>query len=90
MNFDCGTAILSLMPKIRVVVAIDADLLNAVDALVRQNQTSDRSAAIEAAVAGYVRRLRQDRLASACALLDPAEERGFAEEGMGYEGIGYG
>jgi metal-responsive CopG/Arc/MetJ family transcriptional regulator len=71
------------MPKTKIAVTLEADLLNQVDTLVRQHRFSNRSQAIEAAVAEQVARFRRTRLAEACAQLDPAEERALAEEGLG-------
>lgn len=70
------------MPKTKVAVTLDAELLGEVDALVSQNRFANRSQAIEAAVSEQLVRMRRTRLAEACALLDPAEERALAEEGL--------
>ena len=71
------------MPKTKIAVTLEADLLDQVDALVRQQRFPNRSQAIEAAVAEQLVRLRRTRLAEACAMLDPAEEKALAEEGIG-------
>jgi metal-responsive CopG/Arc/MetJ family transcriptional regulator len=73
------------MPKTKIAVTLEADLLSQVDTLVRQRRFSNRSQAIEAAVAEQVTRIRRTRLAEACAQLDPAEERALAEEGLGID-----
>ncbi len=73
------------MPKTKVAVTLEAGLLAEVDSLVQQHRFANRSQAIEAAVAEQLLRLRRTRLAEACALLDPVEERALAEEGMGIE-----
>ena len=70
------------MAKTKVAVTLDADLLSEVDALVREERFANRSQAIEAAVQEQLVRLKRTRLADACALLDPAEERALAEEGL--------
>jgi metal-responsive CopG/Arc/MetJ family transcriptional regulator len=70
------------MPKTKIAVTLDASLLNQVDALVRDHRYSNRSQAIEAAVAEQLSRFKRTRLAEACARLDPAEERALAEEGL--------
>jgi Arc/MetJ-type ribon-helix-helix transcriptional regulator len=70
------------MPKTKVAVTLEAELLNEVDALVQQHRFANRSQAIEAAVSEQLARLRRTRLAEACALLDPDEERALAEEGL--------
>ncbi|HEX9939658.1 MAG TPA: ribbon-helix-helix domain-containing protein [Longimicrobium sp.] len=64
-------------------MTLEAALLSEVDALVRARKFSNRSQAIEAAVAEQLARFRRTRLADACARLDPAEERALAEEGIG-------
>ena len=71
------------MPKTKVALTLEANLIAEVDALVRQNRFVNRSQAVEAAVAEQLTRLRRTRLAEACALLDPDEERMLAEEGLG-------
>ena len=68
------------MPKTKIAVTLEASLLTEVDALVRNHRFSNRSQAIEAAVAEQLLRFRRTRLAEACARLDPAEERALAEE----------
>ena len=70
------------MAKTKIAVTLDSVLLDELDALVRQNRFPNRSQAIEAAVAEQLARLRRTRLAEACALLDPAEERALADEGL--------
>lgn len=73
------------MPKTKVAVTLEAALLAELDMLVRQQRFANRSQAIEAAVAEQMMRFRRTRLAEACALLDPPEERALAEEGMGVD-----
>jgi metal-responsive CopG/Arc/MetJ family transcriptional regulator len=70
------------MPKTKVAVTLEAELLDEVDALVRQHRFANRSQAIEAAVSEQLVRMRRTRLAEACAMLDPLEERALAEEGL--------
>jgi metal-responsive CopG/Arc/MetJ family transcriptional regulator len=70
------------MPKTKVALTLEAELINQVDALVRQHRFANRSQAIESAVAEQLVRMRRTRLAEACALLDPAEERALADEGL--------
>ncbi|MBB4634331.1 ribbon-helix-helix domain-containing protein [Longimicrobium terrae] len=71
------------MPKTKVAVTIEAGLLDELDLLVRQHRFANRSQAIESAVSEQLTRLRRTRLAEACAMLDPLEERQLAEEGLG-------
>ncbi|HEU0054780.1 MAG TPA: ribbon-helix-helix domain-containing protein [Longimicrobium sp.] len=70
------------MPKMKIAVTLESTLLDEVDTLVRQHRFANRSQAIEAAVSAHMKRVRRTRLAEACALLDPAEERALAEEGL--------
>jgi Arc/MetJ-type ribon-helix-helix transcriptional regulator len=70
------------MPKAKVALTLDADLLERVDQLVARNRFKNRSQAIETALAEKLARLARTRLAEECAKLDPAEEQGLADEGL--------
>lgn len=70
------------MPKTKVALTLDADLLEQVDALVAQQKFRNRSQAIEAALADNLRRLARTRLAREAAKLNPAEEKRLAEDGL--------
>jgi Arc/MetJ-type ribon-helix-helix transcriptional regulator len=70
------------MPKAKVALTLDADLLDRVDQLVARNRFKNRSQAIETALAEKLARLARTRLAEECAKLDPAEEQGLADEGL--------
>jgi metal-responsive CopG/Arc/MetJ family transcriptional regulator len=70
------------MPKTKVALTIDADLLSQLDGLVSQQKFRNRSHAIESAVADKLHRLARTRLARESAKLKPAEEKRFADEGM--------
>lgn len=70
------------MPKTKVAVTIDAELLGRVDRLVARQRFRNRSQAIETALAEKLSRLARFRLAEECAKLDPAEERLLADEGL--------
>jgi len=70
------------MPKTKVALTLDADLLDQVDALVQQGRFPNRSQAVEAALADNLRRLARTRLARECAKANPAEEQRLAEEGL--------
>lgn len=73
------------MTTVKVAVTLDQELLAQIDQLVAQHVFPNRSKAIQAAIADKVARLRQSRLARACADLDPAAEQALAEEGMDQE-----
>ncbi len=70
------------MPKTKVAVSIDAELVGRVDRLVRDRRFPNRSAAFEAALAQVLERLDRGRLVRECAKLDPRRERALAELGL--------
>jgi metal-responsive CopG/Arc/MetJ family transcriptional regulator len=70
------------MPKTKVAITLDAELLERVDELVAQREFRNRSQAIETALAEKLSRSRRTRLARECAKLNPREERALAEEGL--------
>jgi Arc/MetJ-type ribon-helix-helix transcriptional regulator len=71
-----------LMPKAKVALTLDRDLLKEVDDLVDQKRFRNRSQAVESALADKLQRLARTRLARECAKLDPGEEKRLAEEGL--------
>ncbi len=73
------------MAKTKVAVTLDAELVDRLNALVRQARFPNRSQAIETALAEKLERLSRGRLARECARLDRRRERRLAEEGMGQE-----
>ncbi len=70
------------MPKTKVAVTLDTDLVENLDHLVAERRFANRSQAIETAVAEKLTRLAGTRLARECARLDPREEKALAEEGL--------
>jgi len=70
------------MPKTKLAVTLDANLVGELDHLVAERHFPNRSQAIETAVAEKIARLSKTRLARECAKLDPKEERALAEEGL--------
>jgi metal-responsive CopG/Arc/MetJ family transcriptional regulator len=70
------------MPKTKLAVTLDSDLVNELDQLVAKRRFANRSQAVQIAVAEKLERLSKVRLARECARLDPAEERALAEEGL--------
>jgi metal-responsive CopG/Arc/MetJ family transcriptional regulator len=70
------------MPKTKVAVTMDEDLVSELDQLVAKRLFANRSQAVELAVAEKIARLAKTRLARECAKLDPDEERALAEEGL--------
>lgn len=73
------------MAKTKVAVTLDAELVDRLNALVRQARFPNRSQAIEVALAEKLERLSRGRLERECAKLDRRQERRLAEEGMGQE-----
>ena len=70
------------MPKTKVALTLDAELLKRVDELVAKQRFRNRSQAVEAALADKVQRLARTRLARESAKLNPREEKRLAEEGL--------
>jgi metal-responsive CopG/Arc/MetJ family transcriptional regulator len=66
----------------KVAITIDSELLSKVDLLVSQRVFPNRSKAIQEALTDKLSLLRQTRLASECAKLDPQIEQQLAEEGV--------
>jgi len=73
------------MPKTKVAVTLSSEILRELDALIADQRFPNRSQAVEAALAEKLERLAKTRLAREVAKLDPDEEKGLAEEGMGIE-----
>lgn len=71
-----------LVPKSKIAVTLDSELLTRVDRLVDEGAYPNRSQAIERAVHDQLDRLDRTRLARECAKLDPAFERDLANEGL--------
>ena len=70
------------VPKTKVAITLDAQLLDRVDELVARREFRNRSQAIETALAEKLARARRTRLARECAKLDPGDEKALAEEGL--------
>jgi Arc/MetJ-type ribon-helix-helix transcriptional regulator len=77
------------MARLKVAVTLDRAIVEEVDRLVAKREFANRSRAIEAALVEVLDRRGRSRLARECARLDPAEERGLAEEGLGHEGVAW-
>jgi Arc/MetJ-type ribon-helix-helix transcriptional regulator len=70
------------MPKAKIAITIERDLLRGVDAQVGARRFASRSEAIAQAVARDLDHLRRTRLARECAKLDARAERREADEGL--------
>lgn len=71
-----------MMPKAKIAITIERDLLRGVDAEVGARRFASRSEAIAQAVARELDHLRRTRLARECAKLDVRAERRQADEGL--------
>ena len=70
------------MPKTKVALTLDAELVERIDELVARRRFRNRSQAIESALADKLQRLARTRLARESAKLNPREEKRLAEEGL--------
>ncbi|MCJ7567127.1 MAG: ribbon-helix-helix domain-containing protein [Anaerolineales bacterium] len=70
------------MPKEKVAVTIEKDLLVRLDRVVAEGRYSSRSNAVEAAVEERLARIEGTRLARETAKLDPKFEQALADEGL--------
>lgn len=70
------------MAKSKVAISLEESTLDRLDQLVKKQVFSNRSQAIEEAVAEKLARFEKSRLAQECAKLDPAFEKALAEEGL--------
>jgi metal-responsive CopG/Arc/MetJ family transcriptional regulator len=73
------------MSVAKVTISIESGLLNKVDYLVKERVYSNRSQAIQSAVAEKISKLESNRLARECAKLDKAEEQSLADLGLANE-----
>lgn len=73
---------LTAMPKTKVALTLDADLVDQVDELVERRRFRNRSQAVEAALADKLTRLARTRLAIESAKLNPRDEKRLADEGL--------
>jgi len=70
------------MPKTKVALTLDAELVERVDELVAHRRFRNRSQAIESALADKLRRLARTRLARESAKLNARDEKRLADEGL--------
>jgi len=73
------------MSTAKVAITIDQNLLNRLDYLVKINIFTNRSKAIQEAVADKLASMDRSRLARECAKLDTGFEQERAEKGMQFE-----
>jgi len=70
------------MATSKIAITIDQNLLHRLDFLVKSQRFTNRSRAIQEAVAEKLSRIERSRLAQECAKLDPKFEQEMAEEGF--------
>ena len=70
------------MPKQKVAVTIEKDLITKLDRMVSEGKYSSRSSAVEDAVIERINKAERSRLAEESAKLDPAFEQALADEGL--------
>ena len=73
------------MGRAKIAITLDPAVLDELDRLVDGRSFPNRSQAIQQAVEEKIARLSRGRLARECAKLDPAFEKGMAEEGLSEE-----
>ena len=70
------------MPKTKVALTLDKDLLERLDELVAKQHFRNRSQAVESALADKLHRLARTRLARESAKLNPKAEKRLADEAL--------
>ena len=70
------------MAASKIAITIDQNLLQRLDFLVKSQRFTNRSRAIQEAVAEKLARIERSRLAQECAKLDPKLEQEMADEGF--------
>ena len=70
------------MGSSKVAITLESELLEEVDALVKNHVFPNRSKAIQKAVEEKLQRMNRTLLARECAKLDPKFEKSLAEEGL--------
>jgi len=70
------------MPKEKVAVTIEKDLLERLDRMVAEGRYPSRSSAVEQAVEERLEKVERTRLARESAKLDPEFEQALADEGI--------
>lgn len=70
------------MPKEKVAVTIEKNILTKLDRMVAEGIYPSRSSAVEDAVKEQIEKVEKSRLAREAAKLDPAYEQALADEGL--------
>jgi len=75
------------MAASKIAITIDQNLLQRLDFLVKSQRFTNRSRAIQEAVAEKLAQIERSRLTQECAKLDPKFEQEMAEEGFAAEWV---
>jgi Arc/MetJ-type ribon-helix-helix transcriptional regulator len=70
------------MPKAKIAVTINEEIVLQIDQLVKQHEYTNRSQAIEDALMEKLKKINKYRLSKELTKLDIQEERHLAEEGI--------
>lgn len=70
------------MPKEKVAVTIEKNILTKLDRMVAEGKYPSRSSAVEDAVKEQIEKVQKSRLAREAAKLDPTYEQALADEGL--------
>lgn len=70
------------MPKAKIAITIDSQIVSQVDRLVKEQSYPNRSRVIEEAILEKLSRIDRNRLSKELNKLDPEFERSLAEEGL--------
>ena len=73
------------MAKKKIAITLEEKTLNNLDRLVKKGVFSNRSSALQQAIAEKLEKAAQNRLARECAKLEPKLEQAIAEEGFSVE-----
>ena len=75
----------SCMGTAKIAITIEKSTLSRLDRLVEEKKYPNRSRAVQEIIEDKLKKLERNRLKVECEKLDPAEEKAFAEEGIGSE-----
>ena len=70
------------MGKSKIAITLDEEYVEQIDRMVEEHIFQNRSQAVQEAVSDKLRKVKQGRLASECAKLDPKFEKALADEGL--------
>lgn len=73
------------MPKTKVALTLDSELVEWVDELVDRQRFRNRSQAVESALADKLQRVARTRLARESAKLNPREEQRLADKDLDHD-----